>query len=244
MTRFSPLVADAGALAACASTQPVSTSPPPIWTTPEWKAEPAARKEQSAALLKKWNYCAIDQARERALTDLPALVAVARAFESYKGEREEWVLAQISPGISRDMAEDVALRAQNNLVPLVRDYVMDIRAARAAKRSDKGQPADTTAYSRPEAALSSDAVMFRWSDCTVYKAADFARDDSSVEEAVERSLRACAPARAEYARKLAALAEPGDEIIAGTETRLRTTLAKLVQSLREKWMSEKTGAPR
>ena len=119
------------------------------------------------------------------------------------------------------MAEDVALRAQNNLVPLVRDYVMDIRAARAAKRSDKGQPADTTAYSRPEAALSSDAVMFRWSDCTVYKAADFARDDSSVEEAVERSLRACAPARAEYARKLAALAEPGDEIIAGTETRLR-----------------------
>lgn len=86
MTRFSPLVADAGALAACASTQPVSTSPPPIWTTPEWKAEPAARKEQSAALLKKWNYCAIDQARDRALTDLPALVAVARAFESYKGE--------------------------------------------------------------------------------------------------------------------------------------------------------------
>lgn len=241
MTRFSPLVAAAGALAACASTQPLSTSPPPIWTTPEWKAEQAARKEQSAALLKKWNYCAIDQARELALTDLPALVAVARAFESCKGEREEWVLAQISPGISRDMAEDVALGAQNNLVPLVRDYVMDIRAARAAKRSDKGQPADTTAYSRPEAALPSE---FRWSDCTVYKAADFARDDSSVEEAVERSLRACAPARAEYARKLAALAEPGDEIIAGTETRLRTTLAKLVQSLREKWMSEKTGGPR
>jgi hypothetical protein len=83
------------------------------------------------------------------------------------------------------------------------------------------------------------AAMFRWSDCTVDKAADFARGASSVEDTVERSLRACAPARAEYARELAASAEPGDEIIAGTETRLRRTLAVLVQSLREKWISEK-----
>ena len=136
-SRFSALRLLAYLLTGCAPTPPPYT--PPVWTTPAWKAEQAARKQRGDELLKKWTGCKIDRTRELSFTDLPALVAVAQAIESCKEGREEWVRSQISPGVSRDMAEEVATGADNSNVSLIRDYVLDLRAARAAKKANKAQ---------------------------------------------------------------------------------------------------------
>jgi hypothetical protein len=112
---------------------------PPVWTTPTWIAQEAARKQQGDELMKKWSACEVEKVRELALTDLPAIVAVAQAIDSCKEEREEWVHSQVSPGVSQGMAEEVASGADNNNVSLFRDYVIDLRAARAAKKLNPTQ---------------------------------------------------------------------------------------------------------
>jgi hypothetical protein len=124
--------------AGCAPTPPPNYTPP-VWTTPAWKAEQAVREQQSNELMKKWIGCETDKTRELALSDLPARVAVARAITSCHEAREDWVQRQVSPGVSREMAESVASGAEDNLVGMLRDYVLDIRAAHAAKKPNTAQ---------------------------------------------------------------------------------------------------------
>lgn len=133
---LAPIIA--GLLVGCAPTPPPEYTPP-VWTTPAWKAEKAAREQESNELMKKWIGCETDKTRELALSDLPALVAVAQAIASCHEAREGWVQRQISPGVSREMAESVASGAEDNLVSMLRDYVLDIRAARAAKKLNTAQ---------------------------------------------------------------------------------------------------------
>lgn len=121
-------------LAGCAAPAPPPKSyDPPIWTTPEWQREQAARKQRGDDLLKRWVACRIDKARALSRSDLPAMVVVAQATLGCKAEREEWVRSQISPGVSRELAEDVASGSEEHLVPLIRDYVIDLRAAHARR---------------------------------------------------------------------------------------------------------------
>jgi hypothetical protein len=114
----------------CSATPP--PLPPPSWTTPEGIAQEAAQKRRGDELQKKWIDCEVKRARELSFVEtIPAMVAVAKAIADCSAEREEWIRSQISPGISREMAESVANGADRNLVPLMRDYVIDLRAARA-----------------------------------------------------------------------------------------------------------------
>jgi hypothetical protein len=115
----------------CSTTPPRPAVSPP-WTNPEWLAQEAAKKRRGDELQKKWIDCEVKRARELSFVEtIPAMVAVAKAIADCGAEREEWIRSQISPGISRELAESVANGADRNLVPMMRDYVIDLRAARA-----------------------------------------------------------------------------------------------------------------
>jgi hypothetical protein len=82
------------------------------------------------------NKCHFSKVKSLAYSNLPAISVVVTAYRLCKDIKEKWVASQISPGITREMAEQVIQDANNgDELQILRNYVIDLRAPR-----DKAPP--------------------------------------------------------------------------------------------------------
>jgi hypothetical protein len=132
MSRLLTLASVAVLLAGC--TAALAPAPEPVQYQPVTPPVDEAKiQREGDVLLAKWTTCRTDAARDLAKTKIPTEEVPIKANEKCHAEREAWVDSQVSPGVSRAMAETVADGSEHCLYTIQTGYVGMLRSGASSE---------------------------------------------------------------------------------------------------------------